>query len=132
MARTKDTEAGGASSRPSRVRSASAVLVWTVCAGAALVMALATLLVALRVDEASRGFGDLVRLADVLDLGLLERGRGLVGDPSLDVVLPWGLTAATWLLVGRLLVALLVRRRSRGTGSPRTRDGGGAGTRAQV
>ena len=83
-----------------------AVVVWGLCALAALVMAVAALLVALRVDEESRGFGDVVRLADVLDLGLLERGRGLVSDPVLDVVLPWGITAVLWLVVGRLGVAL--------------------------
>lgn len=111
MARTKREGAGDEGPRRAGVQTGASVLVWVLSSLAALVMASAALLVSLRVDEGSRGFGDVVRLADVLDLGLLERSRGLVSDPVLDVVLPWGLTALAWLVVGRLLVALLQGRR---------------------
>lgn len=88
------------------LRAGAAYLVWMICAVAALVLAGAALLVGLRVDESHQWWGRVVDAAEVLDLPVVGRGSDLLGGVT-EPVLGWGLAALAWLLVGRVLVALI-------------------------
>lgn len=98
------------SRRVAVVRSAAARVVWFCCAAVALLLAVAALLVGLRVDEQSRA-GLPVRWAEFVDLPYVSRGAEVLGrvfdDPVQQTVGGWALAAMVWLCIGGAMVFLL-------------------------
>ena len=98
------------------VRGVIAHVVWTVGAAVASWLALAALLVGLRVEEGSVA-GVVVRWADWVDLPYVGRGDAVLAqtalEPSLRTVSAWGAAALTWLAVGAVVALLLRPRRHR-------------------
>lgn len=95
-----------------RTRAVVALLVWLLCVGAALVLALGVLYLVLEVDRSHQATDALLRAADWLDLGLFDRESGLfefTGDkaPAKEALANWGLAAVIWLILGRLLDRLI-------------------------
>jgi hypothetical protein len=94
-----------------RVRTAAARGIWAVCVLAALVLAVATLCIALKADHGNGPVGFLLRTADRLDLGVFSRGRGGVAHvpghthaaDTKNALVNWGLAAFVWLVGGRVV-----------------------------
>lgn len=97
--------------RTAAVRAVAAHVVWVASAAVAVCLAVAALLVGLRVDEESV-FGTPVRWAGWLDLPRVGRGQDVlsdvVGDAVHQTVIAWGGAALVWLVVG-LVVTLALR-----------------------
>lgn len=101
-------------SRGAAVRSVAARVVWACCATVALLLAVAALLVGLRVDEQS-AVGAPARWAEFVDLPYVARGGsfdGVLATGTAQTIGAWSLAAVAWLLLGALLI-LLVRPRRR-------------------
>ena len=89
-------------------RGRVAQMSWVACALLANLMACAALLVALRASESNAAVAFVLSLADLADLHVFDRHTGLgefSGERALirSTLLNWGLAAAAWLLIGRVL-----------------------------
>ncbi|WP_181312806.1 hypothetical protein [Nocardioides campestrisoli] len=108
------TEGNGLDRRVPRVRQRLGLLVWLVCATCALVLALGALLVALEADQRIVLVDAVTSGAAMVDLAVFDAGSGVVQFTGEDAAVKnalvnWGLAAAVWLLLGRLLDGLLSR-----------------------
>ena len=95
-----------------RFRAALAHLVWLVCAGCAVLLAVGALLVALAANTDNALVNLLLRVADLLDLEVFSRENGVMqfkgaGAAVKNALVNWGLAALAWLLAGRLLDRLV-------------------------
>jgi hypothetical protein len=104
-----------------RLRTVAAQAFWAVCVLAALVLAVATLCIALRADEGNGLVRFLLETADRLDLGVFSRGTDGVahfqgprhGVETKNALVDWGLAAVAWLVAGRIVERLVRPRRNR-------------------
>jgi hypothetical protein len=102
----------GSSAWLARPRTVVAQVLWTLCVLAALVLAVGALLVALKANEDNALVKAVMRVADVVDLGVFDRGNGIKqfggsDAATKDALVNWGLGALAWLIVGRLVDRLL-------------------------
>ncbi len=107
-------EVAGLDRRVPRVRQRLGLLVWLVCATCALVLALGALLVALEADQSLVLVDAVTSGAALVDLTVFDADSGVVqftGDDAAvkNTLVNWGLAAAVWLLLGRVLDGLLSR-----------------------
>jgi hypothetical protein len=93
-----------------RVRTASALVIWTACALAALVLAGATLCIALKADRGDGLVTLLLQTADKLDLGVFSRSDGVAhirghthAADTKNALVNWGSAAVVWLVGGRIV-----------------------------
>jgi hypothetical protein len=94
-----------------RLRTAAAQAIWVVCVLAALVLAVATLCIALKVDRGNGFVRVLLQTADRLDLWVFSRGSDGVAHfkghthaaDTKNALVDWGLAAAVWLVGGRVV-----------------------------
>jgi hypothetical protein len=114
-----ETEASGTSGSPgrgaqtvSRVRTVLSQVVWLLFLLAALFLAVGALLITLDANHDN----DLVKFvlegADRVDLGIFSRDNGIkqfsgANAETKNALFNWGLGAAAWLFVGRILDRLI-------------------------
>ena len=112
-------EASGTSGTPgrgaqtvNRVRTVLAQVIWLLFLIAAMVLAVGALLIALDANQDN----DLVKFvlegADRVDLGIFSRENGIkeftgANADTKNALFNWGLGAAAWLFVGRVLDRLI-------------------------
>ncbi|MFT4082095.1 MAG: hypothetical protein QM638_05875 [Nocardioides sp.] len=83
-------------------------LVWLVCLLAALVLAVGALLIALGANQDNGLVKEVLKLADVADLGVFSRDNGIKQFSPPDAatknaLFNWGIGALCWLIGGRIL-----------------------------
>ncbi|PVG83537.1 hypothetical protein DDE18_08845 [Nocardioides gansuensis] len=91
------------------VRSRVAQIIWLICVGCAVFLALGALLVALKANT-DNGLVDFVlRAADAVDLGVFGREGGVweftkgKNRELYNTLANWGTGAVVWLVLGRVL-----------------------------
>ncbi|WP_435742134.1 hypothetical protein [Nocardioides sp. SYSU DS0663] len=90
------------------IRTRLAQVAWTICAVAALFLAIGALCIALGANRDNGLVSFIIDVADFVDLGLFSRENGIKefeGDnaETKNVLFNWGLGAVAWLVAGRLL-----------------------------
>jgi hypothetical protein len=98
-----------------RLRTVAAQAIWAVCVLAALVLAVATLCIALKVDQGDGLVRFLLQTADRLDFGVFSRGSDGVAHfkghtqaaAAKTALVDWGMAAAVWLVGGRVVERLV-------------------------
>ena len=112
-------EASGTSGTPgrgaqtvTRVRIVLAQVVWLLFLVAALFLAVGALLIALDANTDNALVKFVLEGADRVDLGIFSRDNGIkqFSGPNADTknaLFNWGLGAAAWLFVGRILERLI-------------------------
>jgi putative intracellular protease/amidase len=107
MVEEKAKTASGASG--AKVRHTVGQVVWTVCAVAALFLAVGALLVAIKANTENGLVSFVMGVADVADLGVFDRDSPIVtfdgsGNRETSIaLLNWGLAALCWLIIGKVL-----------------------------
>lgn len=88
-----------------RVRLVGAQVLWVLCSLAALFLALGALLVAFQAHEGNGLVKAILRVADIVDLGVFDRTHGLKQWTSenahtKNALFNWGLGALAWIVIG--------------------------------
>ncbi len=102
---------GGVDSR--QIRTVIAQALWTVCALAALSLAVGALLVAIKANTDNALVSFVLDVAEEADLGVFSRSNGPIqftDGSNADVkntLVNWGLGALAWLVAGKLLDKLI-------------------------
>jgi hypothetical protein len=94
-----------------QVRRRVAQAVWIICVGAALILAIGALCIALKANPDNALVKFFIETADKLDLGVFSRGKDGVAHFSghthaaatKNALVNWGLAAVVWLVAGRIL-----------------------------
>ncbi len=96
-----------------QVRTVIAQALWTVCALAALFLAVGALLVAIKANTDNALVAFVLDVAEQADLGVFSRSNGPIQfteGSNADIkntLVNWGLGALAWLVVGKLLDKLV-------------------------
>ena len=117
------TEKAGTTDGPAKrstavadVRRSLAQWAWTICAFAALFLAVGALLVAIGANEDNTLVGTVLNVADFCDLGVFDRSKPIVefedaaSRETKVALLNWGVAALCWLIVGRVLNRVIAPR----------------------
>jgi hypothetical protein len=107
------SRASGRSARTvTRVRVVVAQVVWLLCLVAALLLAVGALLIAVDANQDNALVKFILEGANRVDLGIFSKDNGIkqFSGPNAetkDALFNWGIGAAVWLLMGRLLDRLI-------------------------
>lgn len=102
---------GGVDGR--RIRTVIAQVLWSLCALAALFLAVGALLVAVKANTDNALVAFVLDIAEAADLGVFSRTNGPIqftegsNAEIKNALVNWGLGALAWLVVGKLLDKLI-------------------------